>query len=122
MTQTRKQRLRTHFPVLSLFLFSKIKNKNLALQLDRYVPLRVDGQAHLADVLLVKLLPLGGRHGDAGSVEGVVEHLVDVQVDGPAQGLVQSLEEGAAADLLGVAGVEIVDEAVEDKTKEILTV
>ena len=51
MTQTRKQRLRTHFPVLSLFLFSKIKNKNLALQLNRYVPLRVDGQAHLADVL-----------------------------------------------------------------------
>ena len=47
-------------------------------------------------------------------MEGVVEHLVDVQVDGPAQGLVQSLEEGAAADLLGVAGVEIVDEAVED--------
>ena len=52
-----------------------------ALELEFDLAVGLDDDVHGADVFLIKLLPLGLRHFNAGGAEGVGQHIVDVQAN-----------------------------------------
>ena len=65
-------------------------------------------------MLFIKLPPLCGGHGQPCDPQRLREHFVDVQIDGFPQVGIHLLKEGVHLHVLRVAGVEIVDVAVED--------
>ena len=84
-----------------------------AFQFNADVSVLVDGQRHVPDVLLIELPPLCGRHFDPRVSQSCIKHIVDIQVNGVVNPAVHLLEQCVFLDVLAVAGVEVIQIAVE---------
>ena len=61
-----------------------------------------------------ELLSLGGRHFDPGISQGGIKHIIDIQVDGVVDPAVHLLKQRLLLNVFAVAGVEIIQIAVEN--------
>ena len=84
------------------------------IQLNTRITVLVDDQVHFLDVLIEELPLLCRGHVDACGSQGLVEHVVDIQLQGLIQSPVDLVEKGVLFDALGVGVIEVVDVAVED--------
>ena len=84
------------------------------IQLNTRITVLVDDQVHFLDILIEELPLLCRGHVDACGSQGLVEHVVDIQLQGLIQSPVDLVEKGVLFDALRVGIIEVVYVAVED--------
>lgn len=85
-----------------------------ALQFQPDIPAFIDLQGHMLDMPLKELLSLRGRHFDPSISQSGIKHIIDIQVDGAVDPVVHLLKQRLLLNVFTVAGIEIIQIAVEN--------
>ena len=84
------------------------------LQLQPQIALRINGNFHLTDVLVIKPPFLTGAHLGAGGPVDLLKQLPHVEMHQLIQTRLQLAQQGAHTHLIAVSGAEIIDVTVEN--------